>query len=202
MTPLRLAPGRRASSRRLVALVGAQLRAAPFVALAGASAAALAAVLLLATAPGAPRTVSSVQFAAVALASATSVLLHDPAAVITAASPTPLWLRRAAILAVALPAAALAWLALLELAGIGGEWRATLSLELAAVAAVGLAAGARRPLLAPAVVAAAFTAAGVLCQDWVMPADGDHARTRAAAAALTLAALAAYARSSRDPLRR
>jgi hypothetical protein len=188
--------------RRLLVLVGAQLRAAPLAALAGAIAAGFAAIVLLGGAPGAPRTLSSTQLAAVALASATALLLHDPAAVITAASPTPLWLRRAGILAVALPAAALAWLALLRLAGVGGQWPVTLSLELAAVAAVGLAAGARRPLIAPAVVATAFTGVGALWQDWVLPAAGDHEKTRVAAAAIALAALAAYAHASRDPVRR
>jgi hypothetical protein len=55
---------------------------------------------------------------------------------------------------------------------------------------------------ARAVVVAAFTGVGVLWQEWVLPGAGDHDRTRVAAAVVTLAALAAYAHASRDPVRR
>jgi hypothetical protein len=189
-------------THRLLVLAGAQLRAAPIAALGGATAAGFAAVALLAADPVAPRTVSALQFAAVALAGGAALLVRDPAAVITAAAPTPLWLRRAVILAVALPAAGLAWLGLLRLAGAGGEWPVTLTLELAAVAAVGLAVGARRPAYGPAAVMAAFIAAAVVWPERVLPAAGDHGPTRLVAAAIALAALAAYARASRDPVRR
>jgi hypothetical protein len=201
MTAFRLT-ARRLVPHRLLVLAGAQLAAAPIAALGGAMAAGFAAVALLAADPAAPRTVSALQFSAVALAGAASMLLRDPAAVITAASPTPLWLRRAVILAVALPATALAWLGLLRLAGVGDERPVTLTLELAAVAAVGLAVGARRPVYRPPAVVAAFIAAAVVWPERVLPAAGDHGPTRLAAAAIALAALAAYAHASRDPVRR
>jgi hypothetical protein len=78
----------------------------------------------------------------------------------------------------------------------------TLSLELAAVAAVGLAVGARRPAYGPAAVVAACIAAAVLWPARVLPPAGDHGQTRLVAAAIALAALAAYAHASRDPVRR
>ena len=195
-----LSGGRRMS--RLRALAGAQLRAAPLGVLAAAAAAGLAAVVALADGAGGAHTVASLQFAAVALGSAIALLLRDPAAAITAGVPAPLWLRRGVVLAAALPAGTIAWVLLLRVAGVEGPWAGTLTLELGAVAAVGLAVAARRPAVAPAAVAAAFTAAGLVWQDWVAPSPGDHARTRVAAAVIAVAALAAYARGSRDPLSR
>jgi hypothetical protein len=85
---------------------------------------------------------------------------------------------------------------------VDGEWAATLTLELAAFAAIGLAVAAYRPALAPAVVVAAFAAAGVLWGERLTPAAGEHGPTRLAAVAIGLAALAAYAHGSRDWVRR
>jgi hypothetical protein len=183
-------------------LVGAQLRAAPSGVLAAAAVAGAVAVLALGSGPEAPRTVAALQLAAVALASGLALLLGDPAAVITGAAPVPLWLRRVAILIVALPAAAVTWLLLLGLAGVGGEWPLTLTLELAALAGLGLAVAARRPALAPAALTVALAAVAIVWPDRLSPSAGEHRVTRLAAAAIAAATLAAYAHGSRDPLRR
>jgi hypothetical protein len=121
---------------------------------------------------------------------------------VTAASPTPLWVRRGAVLAMALPAVAVAWLGVLARAGADGAWPVTLTLQLAAVVAVGLAVGARRPALGPAAVVGLLAAAGILSPEVLLPAAGDHARTRIVALALALAGAAAYVRAVRDPVSR
>lgn len=87
-------------------------------------------------------------WAAVALAAGTAGLLEDPARHATAASPTPLPLRRAVRLAAGLPIVLVAWIAVLALAttGVGAPYvpaaRLGLTLQAAALITVTLAAGA------------------------------------------------------------
>jgi hypothetical protein len=87
-------------------------------------------------------------WAAAALAAGAAGLLDDPARHASAASPTPLPLRRGVRLAVGLPFLAAAWIAVLALATTGAETpyrpaaRLGLTLQAAALVTLALAAGA------------------------------------------------------------
>lgn len=120
-------------------------------------------------------------WAAVALAAGTAGLLEDPARHATAASPTPLPLRRAVRLAAGLPIVVVAWIAVLALAttGVGAPYvpaaRLGLTLQAAALITVTLAAGAaflrhglgKRATLAAMLVPLAVTSAATMLPDGV-----------------------------------
>jgi hypothetical protein len=153
------------------------VRAAPrrrVLAATGCAAVAVATTSMLA---GQRASIAALQVSTVALAGAAVTLLQEPCTMLDAL-PTTRARRRALLLAFSLPLLALAWLALLAIAGVGGAQAGALTLQLAAVAglALGLAGRGGDPARALVGVALAYGAARVLLGPELFPAGTEATR--------------------------
>ena len=176
-------------------MIGALLRAVPRAPIVLLTGSAVVGVVTVSRVAGADGALVAVQASTVALAGAAVTLIHEPRGVLDAV-PTRLARRRTLLLAAGVPPLALVWLGLLALAGVDGDYVAALTLQLATVTSLALAAGARGgdPAASLAAVAIAFGAGRILFGPQFFPAGMETARWWLAAGCAGLLWLAAFSR--------
>jgi hypothetical protein len=190
-------------ARQAALLVRPTLRTLPLERFGGCAAAAAAAVWAFGGAdPG--RTILVVQCAAVALCVGAAAAAEDPAADTTAAVPPPLRFRLTLRLAIGSAALAVAWVAVLGLAGIGAPWTGVLTLQLLALAALTWALTATLPhgaAVAGPAVALAFLIARLSLPAWTYATGPEPGSAHLLWIALLATGVAGLGLATRDPAR-
>lgn len=176
------------------------LRALPRGRLAAGACVAFGVAGLLSSELGGDDAVAALKYAALALGLAVATILDDPAATTVAAAPRTLLRRRGLTLAVAAPALAAAWIAVVSVAAVDAAVAFAMTLELAAVVlvALALAVGLEGAVAGPLVVLA-FLGIDAFAPDWAVAPDLADWRFVVAWAGSAALGLAALLRASRDP---